>query len=77
MVWVSSIALITALIGFFICVNATDEIVQVAAAITTLSSLFILLLFAPLFVKLLILVAFVFGEKYTNHLATLRSQHHN
>lgn len=77
MVWVSSIALIIALIGFYICVNATDEIVQVAAALTTLSGLFLILVFAPLFVKLLIVVALVFAEKYTNHLASMWSRHHN
>ncbi|HEY9653412.1 MAG TPA: hypothetical protein V6C95_22315 [Coleofasciculaceae cyanobacterium] len=77
MVLVSSIALIIALISFYICVNATDEIVQVAAAITSLSSVFILLVFAPLVVKLLILVALVFAEKYTNRLATVWTRHHN
>lgn len=71
------IPLIIALIGLYICVNATDEIVQVTAALTTLGCLFLILVFTPMVAKLIIVVALVFGGKYNNQRANSWSRHHN
>jgi hypothetical protein len=44
-------------------VNATEEVVKVAAVVTAVISLFFSLVFAPIVVKLLILVALTVVEK--------------
>jgi hypothetical protein len=44
-------------------VNATEEVVKVAAVVTTVISLFFSLVFAPIVVKLLILLALTLFEK--------------
>jgi hypothetical protein len=64
-----SIALVIALISFCISVNATDEIVKLAAAFITLLCLFFSLVFAPMLVKLLMVVALLLSEKYAKNIA--------
>jgi hypothetical protein len=57
------ITLIIALFAICISVNATDEIVQLTAVLTTLLCLFFSLIFASMVVKLLIVVALLISSK--------------
>jgi hypothetical protein len=57
--------LAVALVAICLSVNTTEEIVKVAAASIAVLCLFLSLLFSPILVKLLLVVALLASQKWT------------
>lgn len=58
----SLITFLIALIAIYITVNASDEIVRLAATFTALLCCMLSLIFSPWFVKLLVILALVLSK---------------
>lgn len=64
----SSIALVIAVVAFYISFKVTDEVVQLAVVLPALFCLILSLVFTPWSIKLLIAIALLASKKNTNTL---------